>query len=365
MDKTKKIEQVTIITGGQYGSEGKGEIAATVGLEANDRLSGHKGFDHVIRTGGPNAGHTVTLPGKVEGKTSIVFRHLPASFSTYMMPCAYWLGPGALVEPGLLVEELEMVGKVLGSVPIINIDPEAVVVGEEHKAAEETADLNARTGSTREGIGAARADHIWRQAETWRDWFEHGFGDDRDDVIFNHTRLASVAENVHGRVLIEATQGYGLSLSYSGLYPQTTSADLVPTAILAAAGIGHTQFESPLHTIAVCRTYPIRVAGNSGPLPGEVDWVTLNRRSGGAAPFEGEKTTVTGKTRRIGEWDWVMFQRMVRDVRPSEIALTFLDYLFPSLQGKQGWGSTTPSPPIPPIRRRRSWRRLRGRRGAR
>jgi len=47
---------VTVVVGGQYGSEGKGKICAYLAL--NDSV------DFMVRCGGPNSGHTVVLPSK-------------------------------------------------------------------------------------------------------------------------------------------------------------------------------------------------------------------------------------------------------------------------------------------------------------
>ena len=52
--------------------------------------------------------------------------------------------------------------------------------------------------------------------------------------------------------------------------------------------------------LLVARTYPIRVAGNSGPLKNELTWEEISRRVGKQVM---ERTTVTNKIRRVGEWD--------------------------------------------------------------
>lgn len=78
------------------------------------------------------------------------------------------------------------------------------------------------------------------------------------------------------------------------------------------------------------RTYPIRVAGNSGPLNRETTWEQI-----GVAP---EQTTVTKKTRRVGEWDSQLAnQAMEANGGPApqvHAALTGFDYLYPELTGK-------------------------------
>jgi adenylosuccinate synthase len=46
-----------------------------------------------------------------------------------------------------------------------------------------------------------------------------------------------------------------------------------------------------------------------------------------------EKTTVTKKTRRIAEWDDELFEQSCILNAPTEIALTFADYIDPAIEG--------------------------------
>src|SRR5699024_7206253 len=69
-------------------------------------------------------------------------------------------------------------------------------------------------------------------------------------------------QNLH--VVVEGTQGYWLGL-HAGHYPQSTSNNARPIDFLAMAGLN--PWEWDFYPIGVTRTNPIRVAGNSGPLP--------------------------------------------------------------------------------------------------
>jgi adenylosuccinate synthase len=84
--------------------------------------------------------------------------------------------------------------------------------------------------------------------------------------------------------------------------------------------------------ILVCRTYPIRVAGASGPLNNETDWETMSIRLGRDVC---EQTTVTKKTRRIAQWDEDLFLRACMVNGPTQIAVTFTDYLDPKQEGRE------------------------------
>ncbi|MYI76338.1 MAG: hypothetical protein F4077_01010 [Gammaproteobacteria bacterium] len=79
----------------------------------------------------------------------------------------------------------------------------------------------------------------------------------------------------------------------------------------------------------VCRTYPIRVAGPSGPLKYEINIEELNERS--KIDLEElratETTTTTKRSRRIAEFDWEQFKDSIQLNGPTDIALTFVDYL--------------------------------------
>ena len=72
---------VDILIGGQFGSEGKGQV---VNYLMNE-------YDVVIRVGGPNAGHTVP---EAHGE-SFVYHHLPSGARTHS--AHYVLGPGMVI----------------------------------------------------------------------------------------------------------------------------------------------------------------------------------------------------------------------------------------------------------------------------
>jgi adenylosuccinate synthase len=83
----------------------------------------------------------------------------------------------------------------------------------------------------------------------------------------------------------------------------------------------------------VCRSYVIRVkspkGSTSGPLKRPLSWKTISDRSG--IPLEGlkgvEQGSVSHKERRVGEFDWVQLKRASSLNAPTDIALTFADYI--------------------------------------
>jgi adenylosuccinate synthase len=61
----------------------------------------------------------------------------------------------------------------------------------------------------------------------------------------------------------------------------------------------------------------------------ELTWATISDRS--RIPLEEleqtEKTTTTKKKRRVAEFDWLLLRKSVSLNGPTDIALTFVDYL--------------------------------------
>ncbi len=79
----------------------------------------------------------------------------------------------------------------------------------------------------------------------------------------------------------------------------------------------------------VMRTYPIRVGGTSGPMAIPIDFKLIADRSGisEAEIKKIEVGTVSGKQRRIAEFDWDQARRAASINGITDIALTFADYL--------------------------------------
>lgn len=126
------------------------------------------------------------------------------------------------------------------------------------------------------------------------------------------------------KVLIEGTQGFGLSLYHSDHFPKTTSRDTTAAGFLSEVGV------SPrlvTEIVVVFRTFPIRVAGTqAGPMKEEIDWQQLQKESGYPTPIE-ERTSVTHKLRRVARFDWELARRAVEINRPTRLAVNGLDYL--------------------------------------
>jgi adenylosuccinate synthase len=77
----------------------------------------------------------------------------------------------------------------------------------------------------------------------------------------------------------------------------------------------------------------------------EIDWATVARRSGiDLRELEDvEQTSTTNRRRRVAEFDWVQLRRSTLLNDPTDIALTFIDYLEVSNRHARRFEQLTPS----------------------
>jgi adenylosuccinate synthase len=78
--------------------------------------------------------------------------------------------------------------------------------------------------------------------------------------------------------------------------------------------------------VLVIRSFPIRVGGNSGPLPGETSWEEIAASLGTKSDLR-EYTTVTNRLRRVGRFDADLVRRAVACNNPTTIVLNHMDYI--------------------------------------
>lgn len=390
-----------VITGGQYGSEGKGAIAAWRTIQA-----AKQGQVLGLRVAGPNAGHTVIGGAGVDTSNTIApnlcervedASAIPAwqtdellhtgrfAWRLRSVPVAAVVDPRAVValsagseiDLPVLLNEIDMLEAAgYGISGRMYVDEEATLITDEHRYDEKYGrgswefvealggfgddeagpgtGIATGIGSTGKGIGAARADRLWRVPGV-------RLADNPDAIEALTDRGVLVVPDVadiatsfmrvdRATVIVEGTQGYGLGLR-AGHYPYCTSSDCRAIDFLAMAGISPwaalrrdpdgTAWPSPL-TVWVClRPYPIRVGGNSGPLRGETSWDELG--------LPVEHTTVTGKVRRVGRWDGDLARRAIRaNGGPGgvvKVAVTMMDTIVPEIAGWKALpGDQEPAP---------------------
>lgn len=293
---------VTVIVGGQYGSEGKGKVALAVARRTGATVA--------VRVGGSNAGHTAYDEDGVRH----VFRHLPTAALLPETTCV--LGPGALIDPEVLRREVEHLDL---STNRLLIDPLASVITKTCKQRECDAGLGERIGSTLTGSGEALIDRLRRSPTARLARSDPHLARFTSTPVRDFLRQRLQAGE---RIVIEGTQGFGLSNLQSPHFPFATSRDTTASAFVSEAAI------SPLDVddvVLVIRAFPIRVGGNSGPLPRETTWEALARRA--SKPGLLERTTVTDRPRRVAEFDPDIVRSAIAANAPTSVVLNHVDYL--------------------------------------
>lgn len=293
---------VTVIVGGQFGSEGKGKVAHAFAKMRNATVA--------VRVGGPNSGHTAVD----KWGCPQILRQLPTAALLESSICA--IPAGAYIDADILFSEMERFSVAKDRVLI---DPNAYVIASEDKAAEQESGLRQNIGSTLSGTGAAVIRRIQRKSP--------------HSLALNVERLQHLVQPVRAflrdrlkrreRVLIEGTQGFGLSLLHTSHYPYATSRDTTASGFVSESGL------SPLdvdEVVLVIRSYPIRVAGNSGPLPNEICWSEISADNGSTNAVV-EFTSVTGQKRRVARFDPQVVVDAIVSNNPTTLVLNHLDYV--------------------------------------
>lgn len=299
------LRLVDVLVGGEYGSEGKGHIAS--------HLAGE--YDLLVRVGGPNAGHKV-----FQDPAPYTHHQLPSG--TRFSEARLLIAPGAVVNAEKLLKEI---AECKVDAERLSIDPQVMIIGNNDIEAEGR--LVKSIGSTGQGVGSATARRILDRGVS-----ETKLARDIPELKpFVRPTCVVLDKAFFERksVFVEGTQGTGLSL-YHGQYPHVTSRDTTVAGCLSEAGISPSRVRK---VIMVVRSYPIRVQdpskSTSGPMSQELTWREISLRSGVALSElqSKEKTSTTHRKRRVGEFDWELLRRAASLNGPTDIALTFADYV--------------------------------------
>jgi adenylosuccinate synthase len=297
---------ISIIVGGQFGSEGKGKVALHLA-----RQHGAKAL--LVRVGGSNSGHTA-----YDSKGfRYALRQLPVG-AIDGNPMA--IAAGSYVDADVLLREIEQ----LNITPDrLAIDPQAKLITDAHKRWEKGSRLKEGIGSTASGTGASVIAAAGRGTPSLDLTSPRVCEDTRLKPFLGSTADLIDRKLINGeRVIVEGTQGYGLSVLH-GEWPYVTSRDTTAAAFLSEIGRGPGDVDD---VILVIRSHPIRVAGNSGKLPHETSWGTVGLSCGADRDIT-ERTTVTNNVRRIGGFDAALVRDAIRANSPTRIALNHLDHL--------------------------------------
>lgn len=334
---------VTVIVGTQWGDEGKGKIT--------DLLS--RDMDMVVRyQGGNNAGHTVVI-----GDAVFKLHLIPSGIFFNDVQCV--IGNGVVVDPAVLLQEIESLKSKGYSADNLRISSQAHVIFPYHKdldAAQEKKHEAGRIGTTCRGIGPCYVDKYNRRGVRISDLYnqkllhqklewnltEKSFALNqfygmhvkynlnellneylgyahaiKKYVVEDSISLVHDAVEKRKNILLEGAQGTMLDVDH-GTYPYVTSSN--PTSGGACVGSGLPP-KSIDKVLGVVKAYVTRVG--DGPFPTEI--------SGGIGDklreIGAEYGATTGRPRRCGWFDGVVMRHAGRVNGLTHLAVTKLDVL--------------------------------------
>ena len=301
---------LSIVCGGQWGSEGKGKTTYFFAKKLH--------ASSVIRVGGPNSGHTViTDSGK-----KYIFQMLPVASVIDETTCV--LPAGTYIDMDILQHEISLSGLPENR---LKIHPNAVILDKTMKVMEQESSLKEMIGSTQSGTGAGVLSRVSRKGNVT-------LAQDIKELkkyICDTSEFLREELRQNKELIIEGTQGFGLSLLYTPKYPYATSRDTSAAGFLSEAGL------SPFdvtNVILVLRAFPIRVAGNSGPLPMETSWQDVTKFAQAEHPLV-ENTTVTQRIRRVAKFDSTIIKKAIVTNKPNIVVLNHCDYFDYSINNKE------------------------------
>jgi adenylosuccinate synthase len=331
-----------VLVGAQWGDEGKGK--------ATDVLGGR--VQYVVRyQGGNNAGHTVITP---DGQ-KYALHLLPSGILT--PGCIPVIGNGVVVDPGVLLEEMDGLAARGVDVSRLVVSADAHLIMPYHVAIDRVAERylgKAKIGTTGRGIGPAYQDKVARLGVRAQDLLDPGILAQKVEAslelknqvlvkIYNRKALdpAAVVEEYLGyadrlrpliadtrtmladaldrgeNVLLEGGQGTLLDVDH-GTYPFVTSSNPTAGGAAVGSGIGPTRITK---VVGILKAYTTRVG--SGPFPTELfDEFGEHLRKVG-----GEVGVTTGRDRRCGWFDAVIARYATTVNGVTDFFLTKLDVL--------------------------------------
>ena len=333
------MKQMSVVVGSQWGDEGKGKIV--------DYLSPK--FDFCVRyNGGNNAGHTVVVDNE-----SFKLSLLPSGVLYQKILC---IAQGVVINPQVLLEEINFFEKKLKCKLKLKIDPRAHIVMPYHQdldAATENWRGKNKVGSLHLGIGYTYADRTNRFGIRFEDLIDeqrlnlalkNNYQQKKDIVtkIYHWKMSLSEAEiyqqykkfgkllkpyladvsqllgtqTQNKKILFESAQGNFLDLAF-GTYPFTVGCPTISGAVFPAVGIP----PQKIKVVGLVKAYTTRVGG--GPFKTEL----TNKTAEHLREIGHEYGTVSKRPRRVGWLDLPMIRYAHRLNGFTQLALTKVDVL--------------------------------------
>ena len=295
---------LNVVIDAQWGSTGKGKLGGWIGNNCE--------VDLACSSFGPNAGHThVTDDGE---KT--VFKIMPMTGYTAKRPIA--IMPDSVIDLERFYKECSE----LGDIPVYVHPLTAVLQASDAEAARST---GRHIAGTMQGTGHALTRKLLRLEgiKLAKDVLPSCYIEDTCQMVRDHCKAGKT-------VVFEISQGWDLSLNHGWQYPYVTSRDVSVATCINSAGVPPSCIAS---VIASVRTYPIRVGnvegGYSGPHYPDQQELTWRQVAEECEGPEGlvEKTTVTGRVRRVFSFSSMQLTRFVEANDPDAIFINFMQYL--------------------------------------
>ncbi|MGA7935063.1 MAG: adenylosuccinate synthase [Kovacikia sp.] len=330
-----------VVIGAQWGDEGKGKIT--------DLLS--KSADVVVRyQGGVNAGHTVVVKDQ-----TFKLHLIPSGILYPETECI--IGCGTVIDPKVLIGELDQLEKLKVSTKNLLISETAHVTMPYHRLIDQASEERRgdhKIGTTGRGIGPTYADksertgirmidlmdpESLRKKLRWTVEYKNviltklyelppldpqaiideylAYADRlRPHVVDSSLRIYQAFQQKRN-ILFEGAQGTLLDLDH-GTYPYVTSSNPVAGGACVGTGVGPTMID---RVIGVAKAYTTRVG--EGPFPTELHGTMGELLCDRGAEFG----TTTGRKRRCGWFDAVIGRYAVRINGLDCLAITKLDVL--------------------------------------
>ena len=330
-----------VVIGSQWGDEGKGKIVDFLANEAH----------MVVRfQGGNNAGHSVKV-----GEELFALHIVPSGILRPGKIAV--IGNGVVIDPGVLIKELEDLESRGVSVKNLRISDRANVIMPYHRlldGAEEKMRKGGKVGTTGRGIGPSYSDKVARLGVRMGDLTDESALSEKleflvplkqkileaygDSIILNLDAIrneyagygmrlkhhvvdtgALVDDSLRRgkRILFEGAQGTMLDIDH-GTYPFVTSSTTVAGNAASGSGISPLALDD---VYGVVKAYTTRVG--EGPFPTELT-DGIGKR---IAEKGGEFGTTTGRARRCGWLDLVVTKYSSSLSGFTGLAVTKIDVL--------------------------------------
>lgn len=303
---------VSIVVGGQFGSEGKGKV--TLELVRNS-FKYETSNIAVVRVGGPNSGHT----GYDRLKRKFALRQMPAGCIDKNVNVVF--PAGSYIDVEVLLQEIALLDFPRDR---IFISKYAQIITAQHKEWEKNSKLGSSIGSTGSGVGGAVMASVARNAKNFPLLSHNAEScEPLEEFICDTSNIMRTWLSKEYRIIIEGSQGFGLSLLEGGYWPKATSRGTTAAFALAEAGLSPVDVDD---VVLVLRSYPIRVAGDSGPLVSETTWENIAKNANLNRDIS-EYTTVTKNLRRVGYFDPEIVRHAIDANNPTRIVMNHLDYI--------------------------------------